>query len=234
MMGNMRDAGTEHVVNVVLVDDSSAHGCTCNEIARTLKAQQPLGCTIKVWVVVVAHWVRRAAALNSHLSDATHREIEEAVDKCAAEGQQESPNKGSFKGEVYIKFDTNAGENLVQGAYGGSTVRKAYSGMDFGKPTSIREAEHARLLQKGAHHCWRMQRAARKGTVHEAQCFLAMESEEGETWERFVRRVIAVEQEFIACGWIVHGTVKKVNEFVEACGRLSREWQDAWIVSKKG
>ena len=127
----MRDDGTV-VVNVVLVDDSSSLGCTCDEIARTLKAKPPPGCIIKVWVVVFAHWIHGAAALNSHLSDATQREIEEAVDACAAVGLQEAPNKGCYKGEVYVKFQTEAGARLVQAAYGGSTVRKAYSSVQEG------------------------------------------------------------------------------------------------------
>ena len=68
--GYSRDDGTV-VVNVVLVDDSSSLGCTCDEIARTLKAKPPPGCIIKVWVVVFAHWIHGAAALNSHLSEGT-------------------------------------------------------------------------------------------------------------------------------------------------------------------
>ena len=196
-------------LDIVLVDDSSSYGCTSNEIARTIRASaRSTNRPVKVWVVVLAHGVGGDDVSNSHLSDEVHRQIADAVDDSSAEQLQAKPAAGRYRAAVYIKFGTedsaDGSSPQVVGAYGGSTVRHSYMGKEYETIVGTRDREHERQLEKGTHHAYRVQRLKRKEghSVSLALLFNAIESDEGEGWETFVRRVIALEQELLdALNW---------------------------------
>ena len=155
------DAGP---INVVLVDDSAAYGCTCNEIARTIKEQAELDhLRVKLWVVALAQGVRgdgphlqEDSTLNGHLSEQVHRQIEEAVD---AGGTVQLPGtQAPWRAVTYVKFAADADNQVVAGAYAGSSTRQKYADQTFEKAVATRDGEHTRQLEKGTHHTWRMQR----------------------------------------------------------------------------
>ena len=214
-LSSAQHSDDDEPLDIVVVDDSSSHGCTTNEIARTIKEEAAAkGLRVKVWVVVLAQGVRHDECdalsssplwLNHHLPEEIHREIERAVDTSATDQPAAAGKEpaGRFRGGLYAKWATDATGNVV-GGYGGSSFRPSYVGKPFEKIVQIRDREHEAQLRNGTHHCWRLQRLKKKEghQVSEAQLFREIESEEGEGWDTFVRRGIALEQELIdALNW---------------------------------
>ena len=211
-LSSAQHSDDDEPLDIVVVDDSSSHGCTTNEIARTVKeAAVAIDLRVKVWVVVLAQGVRHDECVslsrsplteNSHLPQEIHREIEQAVDDAGAMDQPTEAGK-KFRGVVYAKWVSDSAENVV-GGYAGSSVKRSYAGKSFDKCVQTRDRQHESQLGNGTHHCWRMQKLKKKEghQVSLAQLFYELESEEGEGWDAFVRRVIAKEQEVIdALNW---------------------------------
>ena len=147
-------------LDIVLVDDSSSHGCTTNEIARTIKEEAvAIGLRVKVWVVVLAQGVHHGECdalsrsplwLNLHLPEEIHREIERAVDTSATDQPVAAGKEPAerFRGALYVKFATDAAGNVV-GVYGGSSARKSYMGKRFEKIVRTRDSEHESHICRG-------------------------------------------------------------------------------------